>query len=191
MRHVLACPAANLHPAAKNIRFGPPIDPEVPELQDREPQYISINLALAALHGRSVQDHIDPLGGVQVIAQDVTPFAPALADVPRPVQLAINCINERYANPKLSLAIVSGLAHVSERHLSRLFKSSLGKTFHRQLHDVRMTKAGELLISSGCDIKNITGMVGYNDSSHFCEDFRHFMGCTPLQFRNRLAAQRR
>ncbi len=69
MRHTLACPQAGVRPMAKNTGFGSPLDSEAPENQHPDPspgvavvnsnyQYVSINSALAELHGRSIEDHI-------------------------------------------------------------------------------------------------------------------------------------
>jgi AraC-like DNA-binding protein len=116
-----------------------------------------------------------------ILSPPITPF---------PIRLVINCINERYSDPNLSLSMISGVANISERHLSRLLQKSFGETFHKLLRDVRMKAAAELLISSDYDIKTIAGMVGYNYCSHFCDDFRHFMGRTALQFRTRSADHR-
>ena len=69
MRDTVACPPAIARLVAKGTGLGPEINPEGPERchPDQSPgvavvnsnyQYVSINSTLAALHGRSIEEHL-------------------------------------------------------------------------------------------------------------------------------------
>lgn len=95
----------------------------------------------------------------------------------------IGIIREQYSNPDLSLKSLSAQVHLSDRQLRRIFRSSAEQTFCQYLRKLRITKSAKLLANSRYDVKAIAALVGYNDRSHFGEDFRHLMGCTPVEFR--------
>ena len=95
----------------------------------------------------------------------------------------IKVIRQRYRDANLSLKTLSADVHLSERHLGRLFKGFTGKSFRQYLCDLRMAEAAALLATTKESVKVIAGTVGYSCCSHFDEDFRSVMGCTPIDFR--------
>lgn len=103
----------------------------------------------------------------------------------RHVQQIRDLIEREYADPDLSLKKLSKRVRLSERHLSRLFKSLTGKNVRHYLRDVRMAQAVTLLANADCDIKFVAAATGYKDCSHFGRDFRKWRGCTPGEFRGR------
>ena len=103
---------------------------------------------------------------------------------------SLQSLHAKYADPALSLYSLGKEIGMSERHLGRLFRKCTGKTFRQYLREFRVDKAITLLLESEHDMKTIAGMVGYSDSSHFSRDFRDRMGCTPAEFRAKVATLR-
>jgi AraC-like DNA-binding protein len=108
------------------------------------------------------------------------------SNVPVPKQV-VSMIHSCQTNPKLSLTSLSVSIGISERHIRRIIKEGTGQTFRRYLRQLRMVKAAQVLTNSSYDIKMVAGVVGYSDASHFGEDFRTWMGCTPGEFRTRVS----
>jgi AraC-like DNA-binding protein len=99
------------------------------------------------------------------------------------IEHVLHLVHHRYIDSNLSLKLLSADLGISERHIGRQFRELTGKAFRHYLRDLRIREAARLLVHSDCDVKTVAGKVGYSDRSHFCEDFRLFMGCTPLEFR--------
>jgi len=95
----------------------------------------------------------------------------------------LRILRERYTDTELTLATVAKELQYSSRHLGRLFRRHLNRTFRQCLREARIYNAGRKLLASGGYIKGIAATVGYSSRSHFDADFRAEMGCTPAQFR--------
>lgn len=83
---------------------------------------------------------------------------------------------------------VAGLANrvgMGVRTFLRRFKRFTGQTPNRYLQQLRIEAARHLLEVSTRNIEEITGMVGYTDSSAFRRLFKERTGVTPKEYRNR------
>jgi AraC family transcriptional regulator len=78
------------------------------------------------------------------------------------------------------LAIEHGM---SNRHFSRLFHNSTGKTLSEYVTERRVAEARVLLGQPDNLIKQIAFACGFKSSSAFCAAFRRETGLTPQQFR--------
>ena len=74
--------------------------------------------------------------------------------------------------------------HVSEEHLSRLFKKEMGITLTAYIADLRTKKAAELLKTSMLSVAEIAMYVGYPDSNYFVKVFKKRYGMTPSAYRS-------
>jgi two-component system response regulator YesN len=90
---------------------------------------------------------------------------------------------DHYFGDPLSLQSVARLFLVSREHLSRVFKKRFGVTVNDYITDQRMTRARELLHDGDLEIKQIAGMVGYNDLAYFYRVFKKKFGYPPGQER--------
>lgn len=97
-------------------------------------------------------------------------------------------IQQRYADPSLSLKALSQNLNLSEEHLGRLIKQHAGSSFRRCLLGVRMEKAIALLARSTDAVKTVAYMCGYRYHSHFAQDFREYTGVAPKEFRRLYSA---
>lgn len=116
-------------------------------------------------------------------------FQSARANVYRKVQTSPivrrgrQLIQERYADPDLTLEWVAQELRVSPIYLSRLFKQELGMPFVHLLTTIRMQKAIQLLNSTDKPINEIAELVGYQNQHYFSTSFKKMMGLSPNQYR--------
>ena len=95
-----------------------------------------------------------------------------------------------YANDITLNELAEHKYFVSAGHLSRLFKAKTGMNFSKYLMGIRMQKAAEYLENTEFEITDIASFTGYNDASHFTQNFRKFFGMTPTEFRARKRGQK-
>lgn len=89
------------------------------------------------------------------------------------------------ANPQLSWN-VSDMAkslHISPGYLQFLYKQKFDVSCMDDVISFRLFKARDLLIYTPASISEIAGQCGYNNTEHFCRQFRKALGTTPGQFR--------
>ncbi len=103
-------------------------------------------------------------------------YSPVIRDV-------LDYISINYTQD-ISLHELSGRNHVSEEHLSRLFKKELGVPLTTYIRDLRTKKAAELLKTSKLSIAEIAMYVGYPDSNYFVKVFKKRYGMTPSTYRS-------
>jgi YesN/AraC family two-component response regulator len=86
----------------------------------------------------------------------------------------------------LTLDEMANLIEITPQHLCRLFKKTFSMRPFEYLTHVRIRRAKEILTlkTRNYTVKEITNMIGYNDTSYFCAQFKEVEGCTPLEFKN-------
>ncbi|MCG3149304.1 MAG: HTH-type transcriptional activator RhaS [Verrucomicrobiae bacterium] len=89
----------------------------------------------------------------------------------RKVEAVMLWYNEHMAEqPKLEL--VAAAAHVSVRHLRRLFEQTRHETPQEAFTKLRLQRAMELLAASGDKLDVIAGNCGFSSASDFCRVFK-------------------
>ncbi|MGL4289480.1 MAG: helix-turn-helix domain-containing protein, partial [Phreatobacter sp.] len=100
---------------------------------------------------------------------------------------ALLYLGDHYAEP-ISLDQLARQAHVSQSHLSFLFRSALDTQFKTLLGRIRIHKAKEILAAeTRRQITDVAMSVGFTDLSHFEKSFRRVVGQTPRAFRRSTA----
>jgi two-component system response regulator YesN len=99
------------------------------------------------------------------------------------IRQARDFIDERYADPSLSLNDVAAQVSLSPCHFSAVFSQETGQTFKECLTEVRIRKAKELLRTTALKTFEICDRVGYNDPHYFSHVFKKQTGVTPGEFR--------
>lgn len=92
---------------------------------------------------------------------------------------------EKNIGKELSLEGISQLVHMSPIYFHQVFTQIVGMTPHKYIINRRINSAKEQLIHSTKSIKEIGYMVGYKDTSYFCQAFKKVTGYTPLSYRER------
>ena len=92
-------------------------------------------------------------------------------------------IEQHYMDPELMLKDAAAEARMSASRFSTVFAREIGRTFTEYVTDLRIKRAGELLVSTPMRISQIAVRVGYNDPHYFSWIFRKSTGQTPTGFR--------
>ncbi|MEI7025390.1 helix-turn-helix domain-containing protein [Paenibacillus sp. y28] len=92
-------------------------------------------------------------------------------------------IEDHYANPDLSLNLISEQFSVSAKYSSQLFKEEMGMKFVDFLVSLRMDRAKQLLLETEAPIQDISEQVGYTHSISFGRTFKKIVGVTPGDYR--------
>jgi len=100
------------------------------------------------------------------------------------VQKAILYIRENYGN-NISLVTVADQIHVSNAHLSRLFKKELDTSFVDYLTSYRIELAKKMIKETNKELKEISELTGFNSYNYFLRVYKEKTGLTPTQEYNR------
>lgn len=89
------------------------------------------------------------------------------------------------ANPQLpwNVADMAKELHVSSGYLQLLYKQKFHTSCMDDVISFRLFKARDLLLYTNESIAAIAELCGYNNTEHFCRQFRKSAGATPGQFR--------
>lgn len=95
---------------------------------------------------------------------------------------AVKYISENYME-ELSADEVARQFMLSPSYFRYLFKSITSKTFTEHIHNIRISKAMEMLKTTDMRVLDISCEIGFNNVNHFNKVFRQQTGVTPLQYR--------
>jgi AraC-like DNA-binding protein len=104
-------------------------------------------------------------------------------DLNRRLLRARDAMDRAYAEP-LDMRAVAAVAHVSEAHFIRTFRSVFGETPHRYLQRRRVERAMFLLRETDRSITDICFDVGFNSVGTFSRTFREIVGESPSGYRS-------
>lgn len=91
-------------------------------------------------------------------------------------------IYENY-NSKLTIKRLADVLNMSEGHFIRFFKNMVRKTPVEYINYYRVNKAVRLLEENNKKIIEISMDVGFDNVSYFVTIFKHYMKCTPAEYR--------
>ncbi len=90
---------------------------------------------------------------------------------------------DQYFHQTVSLAKLAGIANLSPRQLSELFRRQLGMTPQQYLTEKRMQQAWQWLEAGELSVQQVADRVGYRSLSAFSDRFRKHFGHSPRYFR--------
>ena len=90
---------------------------------------------------------------------------------------------ETHLSEKITIADLSRMLSVSPTYLKTEFRRIYGISVHRCLIDLRMRRAGELILCTNRPLYNIAQEVGYEGMSQFSIAFKKYYGTTPGRFK--------
>jgi AraC-like DNA-binding protein/mannose-6-phosphate isomerase-like protein (cupin superfamily) len=90
---------------------------------------------------------------------------------------------EQHAIEHFPLALLAGMAGLSEKHLCRSFRTRYGMTIFQIKRDKILERAERLLVSTRYPLKQIAQMTGFLDEYHFSKAFRRHFGQPPGKYR--------
>lgn len=98
------------------------------------------------------------------------------------IGLTINYMKEHLDKP-LRAATLAAVAKMSLPHYFVIFKRCTGSTPIDYFIKLRMERARELLATTSCSVKEIAGVLGYDDPLYFSRVFKSVNQTTPTQYR--------
>ena len=90
---------------------------------------------------------------------------------------------------KLSLGDVAESLGYTEDYLSRIFHENISCSFRQYLHQLRIRRAKQELLSDGKSIQQIAEDCGYSNAKFFSTVFQKQEGLTPSAYRNLYSGQ--
>lgn len=93
-------------------------------------------------------------------------------------------ITQHIADP-LTVADLAAQAHVSERQLSRVFKTDLGMTPAAYIESARVEVARNHLETTDHTLERVATLSGFNTTDTLTRAFRRKLDTTPTEYRNR------
>jgi len=98
------------------------------------------------------------------------------------IERAIDFINESYADPLLSNAVISEHVGISTNHLSHLFKKQLGISVQKYVTHTRIEIAKRKIIEGKYTLTEIAEAAGFSSIHLFSRSFKVTVGITPSKF---------
>ncbi|MFD0717708.1 helix-turn-helix domain-containing protein [Paenibacillus sp. GCM10027626] len=125
---------------------------------------------------------------LQFLQQEISilqmPVDAAMARSMTHTEAILRWIEQHYMEP-FELERLATELHLSKYHISHLFKEETGHSVTEYLLALRSKEACRLLTNSPLSVAEIGARVGWPIASHFIQQFKRWVGCTPLQYRKR------
>lgn len=91
-------------------------------------------------------------------------------------------------NRKISLKDLAARHNMSEGYFCRFFKQMIRKTPVDYINSYRVNMAAKLLMDDSRKVIQIGIDVGFENNSYFISTFKHYMNCTPSEYRKIIRA---
>jgi AraC-like DNA-binding protein len=98
-------------------------------------------------------------------------------------------VMENFTN-KIMLDDIAAVAFMTPPAFCKYFKSKTSKTFTAFVNEIRIGYACQLLIEGHLDISSVCYECGFNNFTSFNENFKHFKGITPSEYKARFVTHR-
>ena len=105
----------------------------------------------------------------------------AVEEINRRMLRARDAMDRAYTQP-LDIPHLAEVAHVSEAHFIRTFKSTFGETPHRYLQRRRVERSMFMLCETARSITDICLEVGFTSLGTFSRTFSEIVGVTPSEY---------
>lgn len=99
-------------------------------------------------------------------------------------QTVLDYVHAHYSEP-LTIKEISEQVFINRNRLTQLFNKYTHMSPIKYLNQYRLYEAKNLIVSTDMPISDISPKVGYNELSHFIQQFREAYGLSPLKYRNR------
>ncbi|WP_026567031.1 helix-turn-helix domain-containing protein [Bacillus sp. UNC41MFS5] len=100
-----------------------------------------------------------------------------------PIERGISFMEANFSNSMLRLEDVAAYVERNPSYFSHLLITKTGCSFTESLTAFRMKEAKRLLIETNKPIKEISILVGYQNSNYFSRMFKELIGTSPREFR--------
>ncbi len=96
---------------------------------------------------------------------------------------ALELVHQRYNEP-ISLEDAAAACGYGKSSFCKIFKQTVGVSFHQYLNDYRIETAKYLLSDTNMSIENVADTTGFRDTKIFCRVFKQATGTSPGKFRS-------
>jgi AraC-like DNA-binding protein len=149
------------------------VSPALCGLNQIRPSYDAAAARLSADH---------PASNASVPAHSEThPTASSRSKLLRAERL-VEYLNEHYANPDMSLDLLSERFHITNRYISDMIREATGRSYKDYLTDLRVRKACGILSGESLSVTETCARVGYMHLPNFIRTFKRVTGETPSQY---------
>ncbi|WP_312470858.1 helix-turn-helix domain-containing protein [Neobacillus sp.] len=100
-----------------------------------------------------------------------------------PIERAIAYMEANFSNSNLRLEDVAKYVDRNPSYFSHLLASRTSSSFTDVLSGIRMKEAKRLLLETSKQVKEISALVGYQNSNYFSKMFKEIIGLSPREFR--------
>ncbi|WP_037289506.1 response regulator [Saccharibacillus sacchari] len=89
---------------------------------------------------------------------------------------------------QISIAEAAQQFHVSPSYISRIIKRYTGSTFVHHYMELKIDEARRLLASEpDMKVKHVSDALGFGDPHYFSKVFKEYAGCSPTEYKDKLA----
>ena len=99
------------------------------------------------------------------------------------IQPAVDYMNEHYSNPDITNAELSAICGISTVYFRKTFETVYCVSPMKYLHNLRISKAKNMLLSDCESVKQVSESVGYNSIYHFSKMFKIYVGVSPTEYK--------
>ncbi len=92
-------------------------------------------------------------------------------------------LQQKLADPKLSVAQLAKQQNVSEQYFRRNFKKKYGVSPSQYINNARIAYAKKILQTDYYTVAEVARMSGFEDANYFCTAFKKRVGQTPLAYK--------
>ncbi len=86
---------------------------------------------------------------------------------------------------KLTVAMLAKTFHTNRTTLEERFRQATGAPVMTYLTRLRLRLAAAMLHDTALPISEVADRVGFRDTTHFGRAFRKYIGCSPIEYRQR------
>ena len=122
--------------------------------------------------------------GFRLLCEAAEQFSPH-SDLPDPLNLALQFIDNRFCDPELTRTAVAEAAGISVVSLGTLFREHLHTTVNHYITGLRMGKAKLLLGQGKLPISELAAQCGFASSCYFARVFKEKNGILPGDYRRK------
>ena len=92
---------------------------------------------------------------------------------------------EAHAEQELRIEYLASQIPLSRRNLELKFKRAMGTSIYQYVLRCRVNRLANLLLSTNRSLADIADESGFRDYNNVSRIFRKFMGCSPLEYRQK------
>ena len=95
---------------------------------------------------------------------------------------------ERHIAADLTIDAIIGQIPLSRRNIELKFKRVMNTSIYQYVLKCRVKRFANLLLTTDLPLAEIAGEAGFRDCNNISRIFKKFMGCSPIEYRQRRLA---